>query len=183
MVGRPRPSKRAGGRLRDLGLAPVATDSGRPTGWTTNGLQPRPATGDPADYAIVRSITMRPLFSDCQNCQNSEAPHEDPSKRPAVWPGSSSIDGVRRVLTLGYLMNAMSTAQLTYASPGDPAWKRFLIRAIERATGQRQLEILYGEMLKDTSPMAEKWAQVLEQLGIDVQLDRSRLVQVPTPRP
>ncbi len=51
-------SKRARGRLRDLGLAPVCH---RPR--PTNGLQPRPATGDPADYAIVRSITMRPLLA------------------------------------------------------------------------------------------------------------------------
>lgn len=71
----------------------------------------------------------------------------------------------------------MQSIHLTYAAPDDPPWKRLLIRGVEWISGRHQLDKLCNRALEDSSPMAEKWSQVLSHLHIEVSIDRYRLSQ------
>lgn len=60
-----------------------------------------------------------------------------------------------------------SPTALTYASPHDPRWKRWLIRGIEQVTGSRIIRQLYARI--ETCDPARFWGAALDQLDVHVQ--------------
>lgn len=78
---------------------------------------------------------------------------------------------------------ALSRASLTYSSPDDPLFKRWLINGVEQLTGRRRLERLYEEVRRQQFPPHEIWAVLLRKLNIQVLFDADRLRPLPREAP
>jgi putative hemolysin len=75
------------------------------------------------------------------------------------------------------------TAKLSYASPDDPLLKRFIIQSIERLTGQRKLQHLYGELLDELEEKETFWQAALAQLQVKLDYDQAQLAKIPSSGP
>lgn len=73
--------------------------------------------------------------------------------------------------------------KLTYASPEDPLPKQLLIRSVERLTGRRRLERIYGAVLDNQADQRQLWGAAVRELGVQVDYDRNQLAKVPTEGP
>ncbi len=69
--------------------------------------------------------------------------------------------------------------KITYASPEDPLIKTFLIRSIERLSGQPKIERMYDHVLNDRAEDMSFWEAALEQLQLHVEYDERQLAKIP----
>lgn len=72
---------------------------------------------------------------------------------------------------------------LTYASADDPALKRAVIRLLERVSGKRRLERVYGRIEDSVAGRPEFWDAALEGLGIKAALDGPGVDSIPADGP
>ena len=80
-------------------------------------------------------------------------------------------------------MDNIPIPELTYASPNDPKIKVALIKSIERLTGQRKLQRLYHQVLRETDGNHSFWSSVLGQLDVDLVFDEGKLHHIPQDGP
>ena len=71
----------------------------------------------------------------------------------------------------------------SYATEEDPRFKRLLIRAVERMTGQPYLKRLYDEHRSHPVPGESFWAAALRQLELKVACNEEALHQLPRSGP
>ena len=71
----------------------------------------------------------------------------------------------------------------SYAEPGDPALKRFIIRMIERMTGQPYLKSLYEDRLVHKRPGESFWGLAVRLLQIHVAVNEDALLRAPATGP
>jgi putative hemolysin len=69
--------------------------------------------------------------------------------------------------------------KFSYASPNDPAFKRLVIRAIERMSGQPDLKRMYLEHQERPRPGEGFWNAAVRQLGLKIVLNEERLSEIP----
>jgi putative hemolysin len=67
----------------------------------------------------------------------------------------------------------------SYAEPSDPRLKRFIIRLIERMTGQPRLKSLYEDRFTRRLPGESFWDLALRLLDIRVTLNEAGLARIP----
>lgn len=80
-------------------------------------------------------------------------------------------------------MDRLDENTFTYADPGDPWPKRFVIRRIERLTGQPYLRWLY-EDYRDHPPVGETfWDSAIRRLELNVTYDAAKLATWPKTGP
>lgn len=72
---------------------------------------------------------------------------------------------------------------LSYASPGDSAVTRGLIRSVEYLAGTRKLRKLYDQLHAEQPPTSEVWSRALQKLKIRVDYDAGVLDSVPDDGP
>ncbi len=87
----------------------------------------------------------------------------------------------------------MSIAQTSIINPGDPpiayfdpamsATRRVVVRAIERATGQRKLKKVYTSFRAEGGTPDSFWAEMLRRSAIQPDFDRSALARIPREGP
>lgn len=77
----------------------------------------------------------------------------------------------------------MDDVNFSYAAETDPAWKRALIHAIERATGQPRLKRLYLENRLNPRAGESFFAAAMRLLAIDVRYDAGSLARLPATGP
>jgi putative hemolysin len=66
----------------------------------------------------------------------------------------------------------MSNYDLSYASPGDPAWKQALMRGIENLSGRGPLLAIYNRWRRDVAGKSPRqWAEALAMIGTRLELD------------
>ncbi len=73
--------------------------------------------------------------------------------------------------------------KLTYADPGDPLWKKSLIRTVEYFTGGPLIERLYNEIEDSDTPPEQLWSLALEKLRVTAEYDPSQLEKIPAEGP
>lgn len=74
--------------------------------------------------------------------------------------------------------------RISYAAPTDPAWKRAVIRMIERFTGQRRLEKMYRTLRMDAAFAPEFfWQDALNMLSVSLDYDRDAFDHIPPEGP
>lgn len=78
---------------------------------------------------------------------------------------------------------AAEVDQFSYASPNDPAFKRLVIRAIERMSGQPELKRMYQERLDRPRPGESFWAAAIRKLQLNIVLNEDQLSQIPAKGP
>ena len=66
--------------------------------------------------------------------------------------------------------------RFSYAAPDDPRLKRFIIRLIERMTGQPYLKWLYDDRREHPIPGESFWDAAIRQLELNVVCDEARLM-------
>ncbi len=71
----------------------------------------------------------------------------------------------------------------SYAGPDDPWLKRFVIRTIERMTGQPFLKSLYDDHLTNPIPGESFWDSAVRRLRLNVIANEDRLFQLPRTGP
>lgn len=77
----------------------------------------------------------------------------------------------------------MTDPRFTYADPSMPPVKRGLIRAVEAATGQRQLRRMYLDHRRQERHASEFWAASVRGLALDVRYDAAALDAIPRSGP
>lgn len=77
----------------------------------------------------------------------------------------------------------MSNTNFSYSDESQPRIKRGVIRAIEKATGQPQLEKLYRDNQNNPRPGESFWAAAMRKLRIDLVVDEARLKAIPKTGP
>lgn len=70
----------------------------------------------------------------------------------------------------------------SYAAPGDAPLKRFVIRLIERMTGQPRLKRIYRQYREDKNA-GNFWEEALSRLRLQLVFDRAALAQWPAAGP
>jgi putative hemolysin len=71
----------------------------------------------------------------------------------------------------------------SYAEPTDPRLKRFIIRMIERMTGQPYLKSLYDDRFARRLPGESFWDLAIRLLGLHVAVNEDALARVPKTGP
>lgn len=73
--------------------------------------------------------------------------------------------------------------KLTYTSENDKKAKRFIIRSIEKLSGQPKLERMYNEVL-DLNPSSEEiWKILVERLRLNLDFEQSAFDAIPKKEP
>jgi putative hemolysin len=72
---------------------------------------------------------------------------------------------------------------ISYASPGDPFLKRLVIRAIERASGQRELKRMYLERKHHPVAAESFWDAAVRKLRLTIDFNVEALAEIPTHGP
>lgn len=78
---------------------------------------------------------------------------------------------------------AAEVDQFSYASPNDPAFKRLVIRVIERLSGQPELKRMYQERLDRPRPGESFWDAAVRKLQLNIVLNEERLGEIPSSGP
>ncbi len=78
---------------------------------------------------------------------------------------------------------AAEVDQFSYASPNDPAFKRLVIRVIERLSGQPELKRMYQERLDRPRPGESFWDAAIRKLQLNILLNEDQLAQIPSSGP
>ncbi len=78
---------------------------------------------------------------------------------------------------------AAEVDQFSYASPNDPAFKRLVIRVIERLSGQPELKRMYQERLDRPRPGESFWGAAIRKLQLNIVLNEDQLHQIPAKGP
>jgi putative hemolysin len=78
---------------------------------------------------------------------------------------------------------AAEVDQFSYASPNDPAFKRLVIRVIERLSGQPELKRMYQERLDRPRPGESFWDAAIRKLQLNIVLNEDQLHQIPAKGP
>jgi putative hemolysin len=73
--------------------------------------------------------------------------------------------------------------QFSYASPQDPRFKRLLIQAIERMSGQPELKRMYLENQERPRPGEGFWAAAVRKLQLNIMLNEESLGEIPAQGP
>lgn len=73
--------------------------------------------------------------------------------------------------------------QFSYADPADPPLRKLVIRAIERATGQKMLKRLYCDYRDHAIEEPNFFQGAIERLKIDVRFDAGKLAKAPKTGP
>lgn len=73
--------------------------------------------------------------------------------------------------------------KLTYVNPQDPPFKRFMIGALENATGKKRLEQLYTTLQGMVLEPQEVWGAALNLLEVELAYDQSQLDKIPDDGP
>jgi putative hemolysin len=73
--------------------------------------------------------------------------------------------------------------QFSYASPEDPRFKRLLIQAIERMSGQPELKRMYLENQERPVPGEGFWNAAVRKLQLNIELNEDRLSEIPAQGP
>jgi putative hemolysin len=68
---------------------------------------------------------------------------------------------------------------ISYASPGDPFFKRLVIRAIERASGQPELKRMYLERKHHPIPGESFWDAAVRKLRLTISFNAEALAEIP----
>jgi putative hemolysin len=71
----------------------------------------------------------------------------------------------------------------SYASPEDPLFRRWVIRAIEVMTGQPKLKRLYLENQTNPMPGESFWDAAVRKLNLKIDVNRQELAQIPPTGP
>ena len=74
--------------------------------------------------------------------------------------------------------------RISYAAPTDPVWKRAIIKSIEFATGQPEIERMYQEVrnYEHFDPL-QFWKNALDKLDVTLNFDQSLFQQIPKQGP
>jgi putative hemolysin len=78
---------------------------------------------------------------------------------------------------------AAEVDQFSYASPNDPAFKRLIIRVIERLSGQPELKRMYQEHQDRPRPGESFWNAAIRKLQLNIVLNEDQLHQIPAKGP
>jgi putative hemolysin len=78
---------------------------------------------------------------------------------------------------------AAEVDQFSYASPNDPAFKRLVIRVIERLSGQPELKRMYQEHQDRPRPGESFWNAAIRKLQLNIVLNEDQLHQIPAKGP
>ncbi len=73
--------------------------------------------------------------------------------------------------------------KITYAHTYDEPVKRFLINALEAATGRKKIRQFYREILEASTEVDDIWEMSLEKFEIDLHYDEEKLESVPKEGP
>jgi putative hemolysin len=73
--------------------------------------------------------------------------------------------------------------QFSYASPQDPRFKRLLIQAIERMSGQPELKRMYLENQERPVPGEGFWNAAIRKLRLNIQFNEDALGEIPAQGP
>lgn len=73
--------------------------------------------------------------------------------------------------------------QFSYAGPGDPWLRRFVIRSIERMTGQPYLKSLYDDHLANPLPGESFWDSAVRRLELRIVCNEDGLARLPMSGP
>jgi putative hemolysin len=76
-----------------------------------------------------------------------------------------------------------ATPDFTYASPADAPAKQWLIRLIERLSGQPRLFQLYRAYQREPEPRQEFWSAAVRALELKLRLDQGDLSLIPSQGP
>ncbi|AEE54312.1 lysophospholipid acyltransferase family protein [Haliscomenobacter hydrossis] len=74
-------------------------------------------------------------------------------------------------------------AEFTYADANDPWWKKLLIAGVEHATGRGKIERMYNQIRDLNVHPTALWSLALQQLKVEMDLDRCQLEKVPKEGP
>jgi putative hemolysin len=80
-------------------------------------------------------------------------------------------------------MNASEPESWSYSTPEDPRFRRFLIRAIERMTGQPHLKRLYDSNRRNPKPGESFWAAAVRHLELKIVVNEDILLALPKTGP
>jgi putative hemolysin len=80
-------------------------------------------------------------------------------------------------------MNASEPESWSYSTPEDPRFRRLLIRAIERMTGQPHLKRLYDANRQNPQPGESFWAAAIRHLELHVVVNEDGLSKLPKSGP
>ena len=58
--------------------------------------------------------------------------------------------------------------EVSFINPGDPLWRRNLMRAVELMTGQPKLQRLYDDYKRTRSEDDNFWESAVEYLNVDI---------------
>lgn len=72
---------------------------------------------------------------------------------------------------------------ISYASPGDPLFKRLIIRAIERASGQAELKRMFLERKNRPVPGETFWEAAVRKLRLNIRFNEGGLAEIPKQGP
>ena len=104
------------------------------------------------------------------------------------YPTGTVSRQAEKVLGQGVAQSSSSAGhvrtRLTYASPEDPAYRRWAIRAIEVASGRRGLERMYWDLLERFDHGEEAFFPgALSRLDVSLDYDPEQLARVPREGP
>src|SRR3974390_1139357 len=71
----------------------------------------------------------------------------------------------------------------SYAAPEDPRLKRYIIRLIERMTGQPYLRWLYEDHIENPVPGESFWDSAIRRLELKIVVDEKKLAAWPKQGP
>ncbi|MFM9865434.1 MAG: lysophospholipid acyltransferase family protein [Micropepsaceae bacterium] len=78
---------------------------------------------------------------------------------------------------------AAEVDRFSYASPNDPAFKRLVIRAIERMSGQPELKEMYQDFQDHPRQGESFWNAAIRKLQLNIVLNENQLAQIPAKGP
>ena len=73
--------------------------------------------------------------------------------------------------------------EVSFINPGDPLWRRILMRVVELMTGQPKLQRLYDDYKRTRSEDDNFWESAVEHLNVDIHYDRAQLDALPKDGP
>ncbi|MEC7593273.1 MAG: lysophospholipid acyltransferase family protein [Pseudomonadota bacterium] len=73
--------------------------------------------------------------------------------------------------------------EVSFINPGDPLWRRILMRVVELMTGQPKLQRLYDDYKRTRSEDDNFWESAVEYLNVDIHYDRAQLDALPKEGP
>ena len=81
------------------------------------------------------------------------------------------------------IRKASRKRKFSYARPGDPLFKKGVIRSVERLTGSRFLQRIYRRLLDEGADPFTFWGRALQELSIAPVFSREQLQKIPTSGP